>query len=496
MTLSILLLYVAIAAVILTAITAFVLKSKENIIISYLQNFCGALFIFSGWVKAVDPLGTAYKLEQYFAEFEATFEPTWFSFIAPSFPWLSNYAVQFSVFMIIFEIILGIMLILGSRPKLTAWAFFLLVAFFTFLTGFTYLTGYVPNGSNFFEFSSWTSYNANNMRVTDCGCFGDFIKLEPKISFFKDIFLLVPSLIFIFFHKDFHQLFSSRIRTSVIGVSLIGLLLYCMSNYVTDIPHIDFRPFAKGVDVATQKKAQDEALASVQVLGFQLKNKQSGEALDVGYNEYISNLSNYPSDTWEVEDQILGEPSIPITKIGDYDIQDLDGNSVTDDLLYNDETYFMVVCYKLYGTGSTATRVLEDTIFTLDTIYNSAYTNGFAIEKNIEKIEKQTVNYTNYIWKDYYAKRFTEVVNPFVDEAKMDGIKTIAVIGGADKNMVDDFKADVGLDAEYYVADDILLKTIVRSNPGIVLWSNGKILDKWHVKKLPTYNEVKNLHMN
>ena len=96
------------------------------------MTLTGALFIFSGWVKAIDPLGTAYKMEQYFAEFESTFEHTWFSFLAPMFPFLSEYAISFSVFMIIFEIVLGLMLLIGAAPKFTSWAFFLLVAFFTF----------------------------------------------------------------------------------------------------------------------------------------------------------------------------------------------------------------------------------------------------------------------------------------------------------------------------------------------------------------------------
>jgi uncharacterized membrane protein YphA (DoxX/SURF4 family) len=175
MTLGTLVLVVAIAAVLLTVLIGIFFKDDmNNWIVSLLQNFCGVLFIFSGWVKAVDPLGTAYKMEQYFAEFQGTFEDTTLSFMAPLFPTLSEYAIGFSVGMIVFEIILGLMLLLGSWPKVTAWAFFLLVLFFTFLTGFTYLTGYVPEGVNFFQFGKWGPYVETNMKVTDCGCFGDF----------------------------------------------------------------------------------------------------------------------------------------------------------------------------------------------------------------------------------------------------------------------------------------------------------------------------------
>lgn len=79
--------------------------------------------MFSGWVKAVDPMGTAFKMEDYFAEFESTFSETAMSFVAPLFPLLSQYSLAFAIFMIIFEIVLGIMLILGDRPKWTSWLF-------------------------------------------------------------------------------------------------------------------------------------------------------------------------------------------------------------------------------------------------------------------------------------------------------------------------------------------------------------------------------------
>ena len=97
MTLSILLFRVGIAAVILTLLTSFVFKKHKSWLMTFVQNYCGALFLFSGWVKAVDPLGTAYKLQDYFGEFESTFSETAISFIAPMFPFLSQYAVTFSV---------------------------------------------------------------------------------------------------------------------------------------------------------------------------------------------------------------------------------------------------------------------------------------------------------------------------------------------------------------------------------------------------------------
>ena len=243
-----LLVNIGIVVILLTALIYF-WNRKISLIDSFLQNFCGALFVFSGWVKAVDPVGTAYKMEQYFEHFESTFAATWMKFIAPLFPLLGKFSISFSIFMIVLEIVLGVMLILGAYRKLTAWLFFGIILFFTALTGFTYLTGYVPEGVNFFDFSNWGLYSENNMKVKDCGCFGDFIKLEPKISFFKDIFLLIPAIWFLFRWKKLHQIFSPSLRTAVTAFSTLGLILFCLSNFVCNEQMIYFRPFKKGVNI-------------------------------------------------------------------------------------------------------------------------------------------------------------------------------------------------------------------------------------------------------
>jgi len=120
----------AIAGGIWTAMVYFLWQKSKNILITFLQSFSGALFIFSGWVKAIDPLGTAYKMEQYFAEFKVTFSQTSLSSLADIFPVMAEYAIVFAVIMIVFEIVLGIMLLFGIYHKITSWSFFL--AYFVF----------------------------------------------------------------------------------------------------------------------------------------------------------------------------------------------------------------------------------------------------------------------------------------------------------------------------------------------------------------------------
>lgn len=451
-----LLLYVALAAVVLTVLVGIVMKGHKSWIMTYLQNFCGALFIFSGWVKAADPLGTAYKMEQYFGEFHATFEPTWFGFIAPIFPLMSEYSIGFSVFMIVLEIVLGLMLIIGAKPKLSAWLFLGIVLFFTALTGFTYLTGYVGDGGSFFNFSSWGPYKESNMKVTDCGCFGDFIKLEPKTSFLKDVALLFPAFFFFFRHRDMHELFTPKVRNIVLGVVTAGLLWYCMSNYVWNIPGMDFRPFKNGVDVAAQKEKEQAAAASVEVVEWKLKNENTGEQKTLDTKTYFAELSTYSkANGWRVQEQIMTEPAIQSSKISEFSVEDFNGDDVSYHYLDNENYHFMIVSHKVKA-----------------------------------KVESTGDGYA-YKWGAGFMDDYKTIIKPLAEKIKSDGHEVSIVTGGADETMIEDLKSKLGIDADYYTADDILLKTIVRSNPGVVLWKDGKIVQKWHKKQLPTYDQIK-----
>ncbi len=509
MTLTTLLIRIGIASVILTLLMYFgILKTRRvynadtlntendfkrpmNLLMSLFQNFCGVLFLFSGWVKAVDPLGTAYKMEQYFAEFESTFAATWMNFLAPLFPFLSKYAIGFSVAMIVLEIILGLMLIMGMRAKFTAWAFFLLVAFFTFLTGFTYLTGYVPNGGNFFDFGSWAEYDKNNMKVTDCGCFGDFIKLEPYTSFLKDVFLLIPAIFFLFRSKTMHQMFNKPARAGIIGLSTVGLFVYCISNFSWDIPHADFRPFNVGKDVRTQKQIEQDAQGEVKITDWKLKHNENGQEITISNSEYLGNYKKYKG-VYKVIDQIKSEPSIPITKISDFTIEDADGNDLTDNILQESGPSLLIVNYKLKGGEAVEkTRIVRDSLWKVDTLDNNVEN----IVKTFDRVVERTETYKDYIWDAGYLEKHKKL-KPFTDAAKQKGLPVTMAIGGADEMQIKDFNEDTGLNLKYGMADDILLKTIVRSNPGVVLMKDGKIIDKWHISKLPDFNEVSKAYLN
>ncbi len=468
------------------------LKRDKSKLVSYLQNFCGALFIFSGIVKAIDPLGTAYKMEQYFAEFESTFSETALSFVAPMFPWLSGYATGFSIFMIVLELVIGVMLLLGVRNKLTSWLFLLIVGFFTVLTGFTYLTGYVPSGVNFFDFGGWEAYKKTNMKVTDCGCFGDFLKLEPKVSFLKDVFLLIPAFIFLFRSKKMHTLWTKIPRSILVALTLVGSLVFCIRNVSWDLPVKDFRPFQEGVDMVAQKRIEQKSAEKANKLtSYVLTNKSSGEVVNMSMTDFLKQYKDYPKEEWEY-DQVTPDPEIPTTKISEFALQNADGVEITDDLLSFKDYVFMVVAYKLKHESDYETYTYQDSIFVTDTIPEG---DGFKVEKRLQSVETKETNREVFIWDEHYQAPYINKVNPVLEAADKAGFKSFAATAFADSAMIEDFRHATQTAYPFYTADDILLKTIIRSNPGVVLMKEGKIIAKWHHRKLPSFEEIKAQYM-
>lgn len=494
MDLQTLLLVIGSVAIVLTLIVGLIMKGHKSWLMTFLQNFCGVFYIFSGWVKAVDPMGMGFKIADYFTAFESVFSGTWFNFLAPLFPWLSQYQVGLSVFVIILEIVLGIMLLLGHRPKLLSWAFLLLLLFFTVLTGFTFMTGYVPPDVNFFQFGQWGAFKETNQQVTDCGCFGDFIKLKPKVSFFKDLALMIPALYFIFKHKDMHQLMSKGVRDGIVIASIVGLLIYCISNFMWDIPHADFRPFHKGADVRAEKEIEAQAAADVDIIGWEFTNSNTKEVATIMNPDYMAIYKDYPKDEGWVVDQIKSKPTLEPTKISDFEFVSTDGYDQTDALLNDPDATIMIVSYKLYGDGSEQKEATYmDTMgITFDTVQYALGSGPVEekIEMSYDTIVEKTYSFTDYKWEQDWADRYTQVIKPFTEKAEESGLTVFGIAGGAGEEQLTDLREELGLNFDFYTADDILLKTIVRSNPGVVLWKDGKILAKWHHKKLPDFTEV------
>ena len=180
-----------------------------KILVHISRFFVAITFIFSGFVKLVDPLGSAYKFEEYFGYDVLNLE-----FLIP-------YALPFSIFLILAEIILGVTLLVGYLPKLTTWSLFLMISVFLFLT--------------------W--YSAYYDKVTDCGCFGDAVKLSSWGTFYKNIVLVLFILVLVLKMKMIQPLFSVNIAKWTTFLSFF-VFLYITYHVLVHLPIIDFRPYA------------------------------------------------------------------------------------------------------------------------------------------------------------------------------------------------------------------------------------------------------------
>jgi uncharacterized membrane protein YphA (DoxX/SURF4 family) len=200
-----------------------------KIAVRIVQVLVGLLFIFSGLVKANDPLGLSFKMQEFFELWTAGF--TRGSLIYNALSFFHNNSLTLSIIMITLEILAGVALLIGWKKRVVLWLLLTLIIFFTFLTGYAYLSG----------------------KFTNCGCFGDCLPITPLSSFTKDIILLVMILFLIFGQKHVTSIFSKSNKAIILLASLLlslGLQWYVL-NY---LPIADCLPFKKGNNIAVQMK--------------------------------------------------------------------------------------------------------------------------------------------------------------------------------------------------------------------------------------------------
>jgi uncharacterized membrane protein YphA (DoxX/SURF4 family) len=193
------------------------------ILVQIVRILVGALFIFSGFVKLVDPIGSQYKFEEYFSEGVLNME-----FLIP-------FALIFSIVLIVAEILLGVMILIGYKPKFTVWSLFFLTLVFLFLT--------------------W--YSAHYNKVTDCGCFGDAVKLTPWETFYKNVILIALIIILLIKVKLIKLIFSGKIPKVITLVSLAGFM-FIVQHVLIHLPIIDFRAYAIGKNISEGMKYKDD----------------------------------------------------------------------------------------------------------------------------------------------------------------------------------------------------------------------------------------------
>src|SRR4030095_9465050 len=157
-------------------------------------------------------------------------------------------------------------------------------------------------------------------------------------------------------------------RRIILGVTTILLLLFCLNNFLWNLPVIDFRPFKVGTDLYEKKTAEEKAAASVQIISMKLQNKTSGVIVEMPYKQYMSEYAKYPKTEWSVVDQVKSKPEIEPTKVSDFSISDADGNDVAEDILTDTGHVFLIVAYKLKGEQRTEEVMVPDTVWRTDTV--------------------------------------------------------------------------------------------------------------------------------
>jgi len=202
-----------------------------KLIINICRFIVGVLFIFSGLIKANDPLGLSYKMQEFFE--------VW------NIHWLDNFTLVFSILMIVFEIIAGIAILLGWHMKLFSWLLVLLIIFFTFLTGYAFLSG----------------------KIRECGCFGNCIPLTAGESFAKDLVLLVL-VFFLFFNRRKIKPILPDLYNSVIFI-LAVIFSFSIQWYVLQyLPVVDCLPYRPGTNIMAAMKVPPGSIPDSTVISF------------------------------------------------------------------------------------------------------------------------------------------------------------------------------------------------------------------------------------
>lgn len=362
--------------------------------------FVGIVFTFSGFVKAVDPLGTVYKNIDYFND-------------AFHLPQLVPTAFVLSIIMCAAELVVGILLLINVLPKLASWGSLLLMLFFTPLT--LYLAIFDP--------------------VSDCGCFGDALILTNWQTFWKNVIIMIPVLIFFFMRKKF-RLKSSRTKQWTIALTIMALAIGFEFYNLNNLPLIDFRPYKIGNYLPELMTIPEGEPVDEYETVLVYKNKTTGE-------EQEFTLENYPWDNeeWEwvsTDSKLVSEGYKP--PIHDFTIVTQDEFDITTELLSEEAPVFLFVAYSLDKTA----------------------VQGFIDVKEIWDYSEKN---------EYYFYCLTASL----------------------KEQIEELKKNIEYELEFCNTDEIQLKTIVRANPGLVLLKKGTVIGKWHWKHLPTTEEIDNL---
>jgi uncharacterized membrane protein YphA (DoxX/SURF4 family) len=365
-----------------------------KIAIQLFRIIVGLLFIFSGLIKANDPLGFSYKLNDYFEVFGTE--------------WMTPFSLFISIFMCALEMLLGFMLLIGSRIKTILWLLLLMLVFFASLN---FYSGYYD-------------------KVKECGCFGDAIKMTPWQEFANNIIMLVMTIFMLIKSSHIRPLFGRLFENVLVVIAIIKCILFPLYTY-NFLPIKDFRPYAIGKNIQEGMKLPEGAKRdSIQMVFIYEKD---GKQIELSPEQVKTIDATYKYV--DRKDKLIREGDKPA--IHDFSITSPDGTDYTDQMLnYNGYCFFLV----MYDLDKTA--------------------------------------------KGVFGK-----INDFTRLCKQEKVPIIALTASSDQ--INSFKKETGTDIDFYLTDATTLKTMIRSNPGLMLLKKGTVVDMWHYHSFPSYSDLK-----
>ncbi len=262
----------------------------------------GLLFIISGLVKANDPAGLSYKMQEFFEAWGWTA--------------LHDYTLVLSITMNLFEVVAGVALLVGWRFRIISWLLLLLMVAFTFLTAYAVFSG----------------------KIKTCGCFGDCLPLTAMSSFIKDVVLLIFILILLWRWRDVKPLWRKNLATVIVVVS--GVLTMALQLYVLKyLPVVDCLPYKKGNNILQQMQPPPGAVPDSFAISF--KYKKDGKILEFGAEDFPEDFD----ETYEYVDRYdklvrkgTGKPAIT-----DFYLATQGSTDTTKALLSGDDYYVLVI---------------------------------------------------------------------------------------------------------------------------------------------------------
>ncbi len=363
----------------------------------YIRNasriIVGIVFVFSGFVKGIDPLGSTYKFGDYFTAFGLeSLEPL---------------AFPLAIILSTFEFIVGFALIFNLKTKLNSWIVLIFMAFFTLLT----------------------LYLAIENPVSDCGCFGDAIIMTNWETFYKNIIILILTLIIFKYRYHFRSALTEKKQYGLPGIG-VALILFTTFYCYQHLPIIDFRPYNVGANIAEKMEIPEDApQPEYETI---LKYKKDGEIREF-------TMDSLPDSTWQwVETKNIKVKEGYKPPIQDFYISTLEGEDITDIILDQDKFTFIMIAH-----------TLEE-----------------ASERNIDDIKNIAEHCRNN-----------------------ENCSFISLTSSLEKD-IENYKEEHNIKFQFYNADEITLKTVIRANPGLILLKKGTILDKWHHNDIPSPKEI------